>query len=202
MSISSSLCSPIWPFLLPSLGPWGCSNLSTLSLLRGDQVGVSPLPFWWRLLTDHPSPSTTLLFHRDRVVAGHAVIRGRTELVTRAAPSGQGGRVTRSQPEARGWCSCGPTWEQDWKPLHYPFPSPSFSQTDEHGGWQRALRKDHGVRTSSEAAAHSFPKATTQEKSPLHYLICCFVRLLPSPFLSLYIFLPPSMIFFLLFTST
>lgn len=176
--------------------------MSTLSLLRGDQVGVSPLPFWWRLLTDHPSPSTTLLFHCNRVVAGHAVIQGRTEPVTRAAPPGQGDRVARSWPEACGWCSCGPTWEQDWKPLRYPFPSPSFSQTDEHRGWQRALGKDQGVRTTREAAAHSFPKATTQEKSHLHYLICCFVRLLPSPFLSLSIFLPPSMIFFLLFTST
>lgn len=139
--------------------------MSTLILLLGDQVGVSPLPFWWRLWTDHPNPSTTLLFHHNTVVAGHAVIRGRTELVTRGAPLGQGGRVSRSRPEARGWYSCGPMCEQDWKPLCYPFPSPSFSQTDENGGWQRALRKDQGVRMTSEAAAHSFAKATTQEKS-------------------------------------
>lgn len=132
--------------------------MSTLSLLRGDQVGVSPLPFWWRLLTDHPSPSTTLLFHCNRVVAGHAVIQGRTEPVTRAAPPGQGDRVARSWPEACGWCSCGPTWEQDWKPLHYPFPSPSFSQTDEHrDGREPWGRTRESGRPEKQQPIH-FPK--------------------------------------------
>ena len=106
------------------------------------------------------------------------------------------GKVTRCWPEARGWCSCGPTCEQGWKPLRYPLPTPSFSQTDENGGRQRALRKDQGVRMTSEAAVHFLPKATTQEKSQPHYLIWGFLRLPPSPFISLYIFLPPSMIFF------
>ena len=114
-------------------------------------------------------------------------------------PRGQSGQVlARGMWVVQLWPDVGAGLEASPLPLSLPQLQPNWWAQ----GWQRALGKDQGVRTTREAAAHSFPKATTQEKSHLHYLICCFVRLLPSPFLSLSIFLPPSMIFFLLFTST
>ena len=97
------------------------------------------------------------------------------------------GRVTRRWPEARGWCSCGPTCEQGWQPLRYPFPTPNFSQANENGGRQRALRKDRESGWLVGQQPTYFPKLPPKRR--VNLIILSAVLLDCSPhLLSLYVF--------------
>ena len=121
---------PSGPFSSPLWGLRMLQFVHTGLAAWGGQVGVSTLLFWWRLPAVHPDPSTTLRFHLNTVVAGHAVIRGRTELVTRGPPLGQAGQsdqvLARGMGVVQLWSHMWAGLETSPLPLSHPQLQPNW----------------------------------------------------------------------------